>query len=66
MNLFLLPAEIGNMYAEEGLEKPVTGVTGFWFLIPLVGMHHLVREGAGRDEPALGSERRDLDPRTSV
>jgi hypothetical protein len=37
VNWFLLPAEIGNMYAQEGLEKPVTGMTGFWNLIPLVG-----------------------------
>jgi hypothetical protein len=37
VNWFLLPAEIGNMYAAEGLEKPVSGVTGFWNLIPLVG-----------------------------
>ena len=37
VNVFLLPSEIGNMYAQEGLEKPVTGMTGFWNLIPLVG-----------------------------
>jgi hypothetical protein len=37
VNVFLLPAEVGNMYAQEGLEKPVTGLTGFWVLIPLVG-----------------------------
>jgi Domain of unknown function (DUF4234) len=37
VNWFLLPAEIGNMYAQEGMEKPVTGLTGFWNLIPLVG-----------------------------
>jgi len=37
VNVFLLPSEIGNMYAQEGLEKPVTGLTGFWVLIPLVG-----------------------------
>lgn len=37
VNLFLLPSEIGNMYAAEGQEKPVTGVTGFWNLIPIVG-----------------------------
>jgi hypothetical protein len=37
VNVFLLPAEIGNMYAQEGLEKPVTGLTGFWVLIPLIG-----------------------------
>ena len=37
VNLFLLPSEIGNMYAAEGQEKPVSGVAGFWNLIPLVG-----------------------------
>ncbi len=37
VNVFLLPAEVGNMYAQEGLEKPVTGLTGFWVLIPIVG-----------------------------
>jgi hypothetical protein len=37
VNWFLLPSEIGNMYAKAGLEKPVSGVTGFWNLIPLVG-----------------------------
>jgi hypothetical protein len=37
VNVFLLPAEVGNMYAAEGLEKPVSGLTGFWTLIPLVG-----------------------------
>jgi Domain of unknown function (DUF4234) len=35
--LFLLPSEVGNMYAKAGLEKPVRGVTGFWNLIPIVG-----------------------------
>ena len=37
VNLFVLPSEIGNMYARAGLEKPVRGVTGFWNLIPLIG-----------------------------
>jgi hypothetical protein len=37
VNWFLLPAEIGNIYAKAGKEKPVRGVTGFWNLIPLVG-----------------------------
>ena len=37
VNLFVLPAEIGNMYAAAGREKPVSGVTGFWNLIPLIG-----------------------------
>jgi len=37
VNWFLLPSEIGNMYAKAGQEKPVTGMTGFWNLIPLIG-----------------------------
>jgi hypothetical protein len=37
VNWFLLPAEIGNIYAKAGKEKPVSGVTGFWLFLPLVG-----------------------------
>jgi hypothetical protein len=37
VNWFLLPAEIGNIYAKLGREKPVSGVTGFWNFIPLIG-----------------------------
>ena len=37
VNIFLLPAEIGNIYAKAGQEKPVSGPTGFWCLIPIVG-----------------------------
>ena len=37
VNLFLIPSEIGNIYAKAGQEKPVRGVTGFWNLIPLIG-----------------------------
>jgi hypothetical protein len=37
VNCFLIPAEAGTMYAREGRQKPVSGVTGFWNLIPLVG-----------------------------
>jgi len=37
VNWFLLPAEVGNIYAKSGQEKPVSGVTGFWNLIPIVG-----------------------------
>jgi len=35
--VFLLPAEIGNLYSREGKEKPCTALTAFWNLIPLVG-----------------------------
>jgi hypothetical protein len=34
---FVLPSEIGNVYAGSGREKPVRGVTGLWNLIPLLG-----------------------------
>lgn len=37
VNWFVLPSEIGNMYARQGKAKPVSGVTGFWNFIPLVG-----------------------------
>ena len=37
VNWFLLPSDIGNMYAKAGQEKPVSGVTGVWNLIPIVG-----------------------------
>jgi hypothetical protein len=37
VNLFLIPSEVGNMYAKAGQEKPVRGVTGFWNLIPIIG-----------------------------
>jgi hypothetical protein len=37
VNVFLLPAEVGNMYAADGGAKPVSGPTGFWVLIPLAG-----------------------------
>ena len=37
VNWFLLPSEIGNIYEKMGREKPVSGVTGFWNLIPLIG-----------------------------
>ena len=37
VNVFLIPAEVGNMFAKAGQPKPVRGVTGFWTLIPLIG-----------------------------
>jgi Domain of unknown function (DUF4234) len=37
VTIFLLPAEIGNIYAKAGQEKPVSGLTGFWALIPIAG-----------------------------
>lgn len=37
VNWFVLPSEVGNMYMRGGQAKPVSGATGFWNLIPLVG-----------------------------
>ena len=37
VNVFLMPSEVGNLYAGAGQSKPVRGPTGFWALIPLVG-----------------------------
>ena len=37
VNVFLLPSEIGGLYAREGREKTTSGLTGFWAFIPLVG-----------------------------
>ena len=34
---FVTPAEIGAMYARDGYERPVSGMTGFWTLIPIAG-----------------------------
>jgi hypothetical protein len=37
VSIFLLPSHIGDMYAESGRTKPITGYAGLWALIPLVG-----------------------------
>jgi hypothetical protein len=34
---FIMSAEVGRLYGAEGQEPPVTGVTGLWILLPLVG-----------------------------
>jgi hypothetical protein len=37
VNLFLAPSEIGKMYQADGQENPVSGWTGLWNLLPLIG-----------------------------
>ena len=37
VNWFIMPAEVGHLYGAEGQEPPVTGVTGLWNLLPIVG-----------------------------
>ena len=34
---FVAPSEVGNLYGREGQPKPVSGKTGFWLFLPLVG-----------------------------
>jgi Domain of unknown function (DUF4234) len=37
VNIFVMPAEIGNLYFREGKTRPVTAVTGFWIFLPIAG-----------------------------
>jgi hypothetical protein len=34
---WLIPAYVGNLYAEEGRGKPITGSSGFWMFLPIIG-----------------------------
>lgn len=36
-NAFILPGEVGKLYLAEGATPPVTGATGWWLFLPLVG-----------------------------
>jgi hypothetical protein len=37
VNVFMLPLEVGRLYAREGQGEPVTALTGFWVFLPIVG-----------------------------
>ena len=37
VNWFVLPLEVGRLFARSGRQPPVSAVTGFWVLIPIVG-----------------------------
>jgi hypothetical protein len=39
---FLLPSYIGRMYQEDGQNPPVSGVSGFWILVPYAGPYILM------------------------
>ena len=34
---FVSPSEVGRLYSREGQDAPVSGKTGFWLFLPLVG-----------------------------
>ncbi|MPY94332.1 MAG: DUF4234 domain-containing protein [Acidimicrobiia bacterium] len=37
VNWFLMPSEVAGLYESAGRERPVSAVTGFWVLLPIVG-----------------------------
>lgn len=37
INWFVMPSEIGKMYSVDGRTAPMTGWTGLWMFLPLVG-----------------------------
>ncbi|MCJ7439273.1 MAG: DUF4234 domain-containing protein [Acidimicrobiia bacterium] len=37
ITIFVLPAEVGNLFESDGKEKPISGMTGFWNLLPIIG-----------------------------
>ena len=37
ITIFVLPAEVGNLFESDGKEKPISGMTGFWMLLPIIG-----------------------------
>jgi hypothetical protein len=37
VNWFVLPSEVGRLYRGDGREPPMTGWTGLWLLLPLIG-----------------------------
>lgn len=36
--IFVAPSEVGKLYKRDGQEPPVTGKTGFWVFLPLIGL----------------------------
>jgi len=37
ITMFVMPAEVGNLYENDGKDKPISGMTGFWNLLPIIG-----------------------------
>lgn len=44
---FMLPSEVGALYARDGEEPPVTALTAFWLFIPIVGLFVFVSKVQG-------------------
>ena len=56
--MFTIPNEIKNMYERDGRESPVSAIWGLWFLLPIIGQHHLVRQGAAVAQRLLAEQGR--------
>jgi hypothetical protein len=37
VNYFVIPSEIGKMYRGDGRDAPMSGWTGLWIILPIVG-----------------------------
>ncbi len=37
VNYFVIPSEIGKMYRGDGRDAPMSGWTGLWILLPIIG-----------------------------
>ena len=37
INWFVIPSEVGKTYEDDGREAPLTGWTGLWMFLPLIG-----------------------------
>jgi hypothetical protein len=37
VNYFVIPSEVGKMYRRDGRDAPMTGFTGLWVILPIVG-----------------------------
>jgi Domain of unknown function (DUF4234) len=37
VNFFIIPSEVGKMYRGDGRSAPMTGWTGLWVVLPIVG-----------------------------
>jgi hypothetical protein len=46
--IFVLPAEVGNLYEREGKDKPISALAAFWNLIPLIGTFIYIYKVQGR------------------
>jgi hypothetical protein len=37
VTFFVIPSDVGKLYKTDGREAPMTGWTGLWFLLPIIG-----------------------------